>query len=79
VLKDEIKLDALPATTPPALRRLLRRCLEREVRMRLRDIGDARVELLGLHEDDGQRVPAIPLAAGDHRSRGAPRRGWSRR
>jgi Tol biopolymer transport system component len=38
----------LPADTPDGLRRLLRRCLERDVRRRLRDIGDARIDL----EDD---------------------------
>jgi Tol biopolymer transport system component len=35
--------DALPASTPAAIRRLLRRCLERNPRNRLRDIGDARL------------------------------------
>ena len=36
---------ALPPATPPGLRRLLQRCLEKDQRRRLRDIGDARVEL----------------------------------
>jgi serine/threonine protein kinase len=36
---------ALPAETPPAIQRLLRRCLEKDVRRRLRDIGDARLEI----------------------------------
>ncbi len=35
----------LPTGTPPSLRRLLRRCLEKDVRRRLRDIGDARLEI----------------------------------
>ena len=35
---------ALPAATPPAIRKLLRRCLDREPRERLRDIGDARAD-----------------------------------
>jgi serine/threonine-protein kinase len=68
VLKDEIKLDALPATTPPPLRRVVRRCLERDVRMRLRDIGDARVELSRLHEEESQTAPATALAAAGTRS-----------
>src|SRR5262249_49792066 len=34
--------DALPAVTPMAIRRLLRRCLEKEPRDRLRHIADAR-------------------------------------
>ena len=45
VLKNEIDLAALPAGTPPALRRLLRRCLERNPKNRLHDIADARIVL----------------------------------
>jgi serine/threonine-protein kinase len=37
--------SALPASTPPALRRLLRRCLERERYRRLADAGEARFQL----------------------------------
>jgi Tol biopolymer transport system component len=36
---------ALPEPTPACVRRLLRRCLEKDVRRRLRDIGDARLDL----------------------------------
>jgi serine/threonine-protein kinase len=36
---------SLPASTPPRLRRLLERCLDRDVKTRLRDIGEARVEI----------------------------------
>src|SRR6516162_1055385 len=35
----------LPAQTPPAIRRLLRRCLARDPRQRLHDIADARIEI----------------------------------
>jgi Tol biopolymer transport system component len=35
----------LPERTPQALRRLLRRCLQKDARERLRDIGDARFDL----------------------------------
>jgi Tol biopolymer transport system component len=45
VLKTEVDFAALPAATPPAVRQLLRRCLERHARDRLRDIGEARVAL----------------------------------
>ena len=45
VLKDEPNWAALPATTPPGLRRLLRRCLAKDPRQRLRDMGDVRLEL----------------------------------
>ena len=37
--------EGLPSTVSPWLRRLLRRCLEKTPRQRLRDIGDARVEI----------------------------------
>jgi serine/threonine protein kinase len=45
VLRAEVDLGALPAVTPDNVRRLLERCLQRDPRMRLRDIGDARIEL----------------------------------
>ena len=45
VIKDAPSLDALPPTTPPALRQLIERCLERDPRERLRDIGEARIAL----------------------------------
>ena len=45
VLRQEIDWSALPASTPPAIRRLLRRCLDKDPRRRLRDIGDAALEL----------------------------------
>ncbi len=45
VLKSVLKLDALPGATPLALRRLLGRCLDRDRRSRLRDIGEARITI----------------------------------
>jgi hypothetical protein len=45
VIRAEIDLAALPPETPPSLRRLLERCLERDPKRRLRDIGEARVLL----------------------------------
>ena len=45
VLDRQPPWEALPAGTPPAVRKLLRRCLDKDPRERLRDIGDARVEL----------------------------------
>ncbi|HEY2018463.1 MAG TPA: serine/threonine-protein kinase [Bryobacteraceae bacterium] len=41
VLKTDPDWSALPAATPRSVRRLLRRCLERDRKSRLRDIGDA--------------------------------------
>ncbi len=45
VLRQDIDWTTLPAGTPPRLRQLLERCLERDIKMRLRDIGEARVEI----------------------------------
>jgi hypothetical protein len=45
VLGAEPDWSALPDDTPPGTRRLLRRCLQKDVRERLRDAGDARLEL----------------------------------
>jgi serine/threonine protein kinase len=46
VLRAEPDWNALPATTPWRVRDVLRRCLERDPSRRLRDIGDARLEML---------------------------------
>ena len=45
VLRQTIDLTGLPASTPPAVRRLVSRCLDRDVKRRLRDIGEARIAL----------------------------------
>ncbi|HSD65355.1 MAG TPA: serine/threonine-protein kinase, partial [Vicinamibacteria bacterium] len=45
VLTREVDWRALPPETPPNVHRLLRRCLDRDPRTRLRDIGEARVAL----------------------------------
>ena len=45
VLKDELTWQALPPDVPEPVRRLLRRCLEKDPKRRLRDIGEARLTL----------------------------------
>jgi Tol biopolymer transport system component/tRNA A-37 threonylcarbamoyl transferase component Bud32 len=47
VLKEPISFDRLPSGTPPAMRKLLHRCLERDIRKRLQAIGEARIVLEG--------------------------------
>jgi len=47
ILEREVDLDALPAATPPEVRRLIRRCTIKNPRERLRDIGEARLTLSG--------------------------------
>ena len=45
ILERDPDWSALPPDTPSALRRLLKRCLEKDKRSRLRDIGDALTDL----------------------------------
>ena len=45
VLRQDIHWTLLPPSTPASVRHLLARCLERDVRRRLRDIGEARIVL----------------------------------
>ncbi len=61
VLKSDPDWALLPKGTPPALERLLRRCLERDTRTRLRDIGEARVAL------ERPMADAAPAATVAHR------------
>ena len=48
VLKTDPNWRALPVSVPPGLRRLLRRCLEKDPKRRLQAIGEARVQIEGL-------------------------------
>ncbi len=45
ILEREPDWDALPAQLAPAVRRLLERCLDKDPKRRVRDIGDMRIEL----------------------------------
>jgi serine/threonine-protein kinase len=45
ILEREPEWGALPATVPSSIRELLQRCLEKDARQRLRDIGDARITI----------------------------------
>jgi eukaryotic-like serine/threonine-protein kinase len=61
ILEREPDLSALPGQTPTRIQRLLRRCLEKDSKRRLREIGDARFEMLD-HAGD-ERVAPTPSAA----------------
>ncbi len=45
ILRSEPEWDQLPPETPPAIRDLLARCLQKDASQRLRDIGDARLAI----------------------------------
>src|SRR5499427_1446863 len=57
VLRADLDWSALPAALPANVRTMLRRCLERDPKRRLRDIGDARLEL----EQPSVEQPAVSL------------------
>jgi eukaryotic-like serine/threonine-protein kinase len=53
VARDEPRWEELPAETPAAIAKLLRRCLDKDPKRRLRDIGEARI---ALEEDQPEEV-----------------------
>ena len=55
VLGSEPSRSALPAATPSGVRRVIDRCLIKDARRRLRDIGDARADI-----EDASPAPAVP-------------------
>jgi serine/threonine-protein kinase len=60
IVRGEPAWSALPADTPPGVVTLLRRCLQKDPRQRLRDIADARYEL---EHAATARTPAVPVPA----------------
>src|SRR5262245_7473276 len=58
ILRGEPDWSLLPAATPPGVRRVLRRCLEKDPRRRLADIRDARLALDDAIEDS--QIAAAP-------------------
>jgi Tol biopolymer transport system component len=64
ILEREPDWSALPPTTPPSVHRVLERCLAKDVKQRLRDIGDVRSDL-----DDASLVPRGPGGATAARAR----------
>ena len=57
VLGSEPEWDALPGATPASVRLLLQRCLDKDPKRRLRDLGDVRFEIdeVGSHAAPGTR------------------------
>src|SRR5262249_32637334 len=58
ILERQPDWRALPAATPPAVRRVLQRCLEKDPKRRLRDVADARLEIA-----DAMLAAGTPLDA----------------
>jgi serine/threonine-protein kinase len=70
VLRDKVDWSALPADAPASLRKLLGRCLERDRKRRLRDIGDARIEIADMLSDGPDAVPESSVTTA------LPKTGW---
>jgi hypothetical protein len=61
ILEREPDASLLPTSVPPGIRRLIGRCLEKDPQRRLRDLGDARLEIedaLALRSASGRFLPA---------------------
>jgi serine/threonine protein kinase len=72
VLHQDVDWAALPATTPPAVRRLLMRCLQKDEKNRLHDIADARLDVEDALADAGGTPVALtsPPESGPHQPPG---------
>jgi serine/threonine protein kinase/Tol biopolymer transport system component len=70
ILMKEPDWTALPATVPPTVERVVRRCLQKDRKQRLRDIGDASMAL------DDARDAAAPQSAAARSPTRWHRLGW---
>jgi serine/threonine protein kinase len=69
VLRGPIEFDQLPPETPAAIRGLLRRCLNRDVKNRLRDIGEARIAIEASLAGETPLLESVPGPGGARRLR----------
>jgi Tol biopolymer transport system component len=74
VLKQDVRWDALPADVPTPIRRLLRRCLQKDPKKRLSAIGDARLDLedAASNAADAPGSPTAAPGAASSRARALP-------
>jgi serine/threonine protein kinase len=73
VVTREPDWTAVPATTPGSIRRLLARCLEKDPKRRLRDIGDARLEFEEMSARGSVEAPTGDRISGPTPDSGATR------
>ncbi len=74
ILEREPDWRLVPDTTPASIRRLLERCLQKDPHRRLRDIGDARIEL-----EEALNASAARVDNGDVKEAAVPNRPAARR
>jgi eukaryotic-like serine/threonine-protein kinase len=67
ILVREPDLQGLPASTPPKIRALVERCLRKNERRRLRDIGDARIAIEEARNELTASAAAIAVPADSRR------------
>jgi serine/threonine-protein kinase len=58
VLERDPDMGRLPATLPPVMRAFLARCLHRDLKQRVRDVGDVRLALMGAFGGPAADAPA---------------------
>ncbi|HYV85139.1 MAG TPA: protein kinase [Patescibacteria group bacterium] len=71
VIMSPVEFKDLPAAIPTRIRTLVRRCLEKDPRRRLRDMGEARYALEETLAGTTDEVAAAPVAAAARRSSAA--------
>ena len=59
IVEREPDWSALPRMVPPRVEDLLRRCLHKDLLWRLRDIGDARIEIAGDQNQPQRDIPVV--------------------
>jgi serine/threonine protein kinase/Tol biopolymer transport system component len=69
ILEHEPDWERLPPNVPAGIRRMLRRCLERDPRRRLHDVADARIEIEDAANDPEGAASALVMASTRRRAR----------
>ena len=64
VVRAEPEWDAVPSSTPLAIQRLMRRCLTKDPKQRLRDIGEARIAIEETMSGSAARLAPLPPGEG---------------
>ena len=68
ILEHEPAWDRLPAAVPPGIRKLLKRCLNKDPADRLHDIADARLEIVEALSDSPTRIDQTKASTGSRQS-----------
>jgi len=69
IVEREPDWDRLPASVSPTLRRLLHRCVDKDPKRRLRDIGDAKYEIEAAVHPQSRLASAVGSSSNDRRRR----------